>query len=89
MCLDNNPIAYLVTSTHLHMTVIPSDILASYEAVLIKRAIPASRHAAYKKWIRYYLDFCEKYPVPDSRSECPNEVGTDGFIVFIRDDSYD
>jgi hypothetical protein len=51
------------------MIVIPSDILASYEAVLIKRAIPASRHPDYKKWIRYYLDFCDKHSVPDSRSE--------------------
>ena len=25
--------------------------------------------AEYKKWLRYYLDFCHKYPVPDSKSE--------------------
>jgi integron integrase len=51
------------------MLVIPSDILAKYEAVLIKRAVPSSRHSMYKKWLRYYLDFCGKYPVPESRSE--------------------
>ena len=28
-----------------------------------------SRHADYKKWLRYYLDFCDKYQPPDSNSE--------------------
>src|SRR3990172_3016262 len=38
-------------------------------AVLKKRAVPVSRHADYKKWLRYYLDFRSKYPLPDSKSE--------------------
>jgi hypothetical protein len=36
---------------------IPSDILTKFEAVLKKRAVPVSRHADYRKWLRYYLDF--------------------------------
>ncbi len=51
------------------MIIIPDDILAQYEAVLKKRAIAASRHSEYRKWLRYYLDFCAKYPLPDSKSE--------------------
>lgn len=51
------------------MISISPDILAQYDAVLNKRAIPLSRHSDYKKWLRYYLDYCEKYPVPDSKSE--------------------
>ncbi|MFZ3207313.1 MAG: site-specific integrase, partial [Geobacteraceae bacterium] len=34
-----------------------------------KREIPVDRFTEYKKWLRYYLDFCDKYPVPDVKSE--------------------
>ena len=51
------------------MKPIPSDILTRFEAVLKKRAVPADRHADYKKWLMYYLDFKSKYSLPDSRSE--------------------
>jgi hypothetical protein len=51
------------------MLPIPKDISAKYEAVLNKREIAVSRRAEYLKWLRYYLDFCAKYPVPDSKSE--------------------
>jgi hypothetical protein len=51
------------------MIVIPSDISAAFTAVLVKRAIPASLHAEYRKWLRYFLDYCDKHAVPDSRSE--------------------
>jgi hypothetical protein len=48
---------------------IPDDMLAHYEAVLTTRAVPASRHSEYRKWLRYYLDFRNTYPLPDSKSE--------------------
>lgn len=51
------------------MLPIPKDIFAKYEVVLNKREIAISRRAEYLKWLRYYLDFCAKYPVPDSKSE--------------------
>ena len=51
------------------MQPIPSDILTQFEAVLKKRAVPVFRHADYRKWLRYYLDFRSKYPLPDSKSE--------------------
>jgi hypothetical protein len=51
------------------MISIAPDTLAQYDAVLKKRAIPATRQADYKKWLRYFLDYCGKYPVPDSKSE--------------------
>ncbi|MFZ3092129.1 MAG: integron integrase [Nitrospirota bacterium] len=56
-------------SAQHHMLLIPNDILPRFEAVLKKRAIPDSSYAEYKKWLRYYLDFCGKYPLPDSKSE--------------------
>lgn len=51
------------------MQLIPSDIWATYSAVLKKRAIPVTRHADYRKWLRYFLDFRSKYPLPTSRAE--------------------
>ncbi|HSW64578.1 MAG TPA: integron integrase [Dissulfurispiraceae bacterium] len=51
------------------MQTIPIDILTQFEDVLKKRAVPASRYADYKKWLRYYLDFRSKYSLPDSKSE--------------------
>ena len=50
------------------MQLIPDDILAHYEAALKTRAVPVSRHAEYRKWLRYYLDFRSKYPLPDSKT---------------------
>lgn len=51
------------------MLPIPNEIASAFEAVLKKRAIPVSRHADYRKWLRYFLDFRNKYPLPVSRSE--------------------
>jgi len=51
------------------MQMISADILDQYAAVLKKRAVPVSHHADYRKWLRYYLDFRRKYPLPDSKSE--------------------
>ena len=39
------------------MLPIPADISAQYEVVLKKLAIPVSRYADYRKWLRYYLDY--------------------------------
>jgi integron integrase len=51
------------------MLLIPNAVFIQYEAILKKRRIASSRFAEYKKWLRYFLDFCDKYPVPDSKSE--------------------
>ena len=51
------------------MQPIPNDILTQFEAVLKKRSVPVSRHADYRKWLRYYLDFRGKYALPGSKSE--------------------
>jgi len=51
------------------MQKIPNDIMAQFEAVLMKKVSPVSRHADYRKWLRYYFDFRSKYPLPDSKSE--------------------
>ncbi len=51
------------------MITIPNDVFTKYIAYLIKNGVPVSSHAEYKKWLRYYLDFCDKYPVSEARSE--------------------
>lgn len=51
------------------MLIIPDNILTSFEAILNKRAVAPAQCADYKKWLRYFLDFCAKYPVPAARSD--------------------
>ena len=51
------------------MRTIPSPLLAQFEASLRNRAIPNNAHGSYKKWLRFYLDFCEKYHFVESTSE--------------------
>ncbi|MDD2735942.1 MAG: integron integrase [Desulfuromonadaceae bacterium] len=51
------------------MITIPNEVFTKYLAYLTKTGVPASSLAEYKKWLRYYLDFCDKYPVPEAKSE--------------------
>lgn len=51
------------------MLTIPDNILTSFEAVLSKRTVAPAQRADYKKCLRYFLDFCAKYPVPAARSD--------------------
>lgn len=44
-------------------------LFARYREHLGERSVPVSRHAEYQKWLRYYLDFCQKYPVDGTTSE--------------------
>ncbi len=41
---------------------IPDSIFTEYVAHLRSRNIPPARNVEYSKWLRYYLDFCNKYP---------------------------
>jgi len=51
------------------MLVVPSAVLRQFEEWLRKKAIPDKFHGSYKKWQRYYLDFCRKYDFPDASKE--------------------
>ncbi len=48
---------------------IPNAIFARYLDFIGRRGVPASHFMEYKKWLRYFLDFCDKYPVPEAKSE--------------------
>ena len=43
------------------MLAIPSALQEQFEEYLRNRVIPNSLQGAYKKWLRYYLDFCRRY----------------------------
>ena len=51
------------------MLPIPDTVLARFDAVLDKIAVAPTLRAHFKKWLRHFLDFCSKYPVPDIRSD--------------------
>jgi integron integrase len=51
------------------MLPVPVPILTRFEAVLEKRAVAPIQRADYEKWLRYFLDFCAKHPVPAVRPE--------------------
>jgi hypothetical protein len=51
------------------MRLIPSAVFKQYAAHLRHRGIAAVHHSEYQKWLRYFLDFCDKYPVPNAKSE--------------------
>jgi len=51
------------------MIAIPSTLRAPFKERLLEKAIPRKTHWSYIKWLRYYLDFCEKYDFPDADKE--------------------
>lgn len=51
------------------MLPIPSAVLTQFETRLRNAAIPKPQHAAYIKWLRYDLDFCQKYHFPHTQKE--------------------
>ena len=51
------------------MIQIPSDIRIDFDALLVKKGIPERFHFNYRKWLRYYLDFCHKYHFQQSNKE--------------------
>jgi integron integrase len=59
---------------------IPSDILTRYSDILKKRSVSAGSHPYYLKWLRYYLDYCSKYDLPDTSSRSLSQ-----FLQKLRD----
>ena len=43
------------------MLPIPKDLNSLFNSLLYQKAIPEKDHPYYRKWLRYYLDFCQKY----------------------------
>jgi integron integrase len=43
------------------MEPIPAEIKIRYDAALVSEDVPLPAHYHYRKWLRYYLDYCLKY----------------------------
>ena len=43
------------------MLPIPPPTQSKFEELLYANSIPIALHGMYRKWLRYYLDFCKKY----------------------------
>ena len=48
---------------------IPKQISTHYDILLNKKKILERDINNYKKWLRYYLDFCQKYNFPHFEGE--------------------
>jgi len=62
------------------MKPIPSEIKILYDAALIKKGVALPAHFHYRKWLRYYLDFCLKY-----HHEPVNKESLAPFIQKLKD----
>ncbi len=51
------------------MNEIPIKIIVLYDAQLVQKEIPKHFRFYYKKWLRYYLDFYQKYNFKQSDKE--------------------
>jgi hypothetical protein len=57
------------------MKPIPAELYYRYDAALKERNVAPAYRPDYRKWLRYYLDFIEKYPSPNPNSDRPARFG--------------
>lgn len=50
------------------MLPVPSDLSRRYDAMLESHGVALTQRPFYRKWLRYYLDFCHKYHFDQSDS---------------------
>ncbi len=43
------------------MQPVPKDLQTKFQDFLLKKSIPLQYHSHYSKWLRFYMDFCQKY----------------------------
>jgi hypothetical protein len=48
---------------------IPPGLVGRFVAVLEERGVPLAQHSDYKKWLRYYVDFSDKYRLEATSSK--------------------
>ena len=54
---------------------IPLKIKTVFDLYLAKKNVPHAEHGNYRKWLRYYLDFCNKYRFDETKKESlPNFI---------------
>jgi hypothetical protein len=40
---------------------LPDKLSAAYNSFMAQKGIPANQQPYFRKWLRYYVDFCRKY----------------------------
>ena len=54
----------------------PPELKKKYTSFLAQRQVPSHTHNIYLKWLRFYLDFCNKYQyTPSLRGSIPFFIG--------------
>ena len=51
------------------MLTIPQDLLGRFVTALEQRGVPLAQHSYYKKWLRYYVNFCDKFRLEATSSK--------------------
>ncbi len=51
------------------MIIIHLGLLLRFNTLLVEKSILGSHHNHYRKWLRYYLDFCRKYHFQELQQE--------------------
>jgi hypothetical protein len=51
------------------MIPVPAEVLGRFSEVLKKRCVAESVRQDYVKWLRYFLDYGDRHPLPATRSE--------------------
>jgi len=54
------------------MQAVPSEVWADFERGLDEMRVPTPQRSDYRKWVRFYFDFCHKYGHP---SHSPTSLG--------------
>lgn len=55
------------------MLPVPSNLALRYDAILESQPIDARYHVHYRKWLRFYLDYCHNYDFdPDLKTSFPH-----------------
>ena len=62
------------------MKPIPPEIKILFDAALVKKGVSLSAQSHYRKWLRYYLDFCLKY-----HHEPANKESFAPFVQKLKD----
>lgn len=51
------------------MRAIPPDLARLYESLLARKDVGVQQRPYFHKWLRYDLDFCQKYGLPSADPE--------------------
>jgi integron integrase len=51
------------------MLQVPAQVVAPFQKLLFEKSIPKASHLHYQKWLRYYLDFCNKYQLSPANKQ--------------------